>query len=128
VWQARSHSSPLGGPHLWQAMAYVERNPVRAHLAACAEEYAWSSAGLRLWGAADLVDLTPWKAKYDWARWQAALRSKHRRSRHGRPLGDEQFVENLEKRCGRRLRAQPVGPPKKSSEDEGNQLSLGYGV
>jgi len=33
--------------------------PVRAHLAARAEEYAWSSAGLRLRGAAGLVDLTP---------------------------------------------------------------------
>jgi hypothetical protein len=42
-----------------------------------------------------------------------------------RPLGDELFVENLEKRCGRRLRAQPVGRPKGASTDEVNQLALG---
>jgi putative transposase len=52
VWQARYFSTPLDPPHLWQAMAYIERNPVRAHLVAQAEEYAWSSARLRLAGAA----------------------------------------------------------------------------
>ena len=119
-------------------MAYVERNPVRGHLAVCAEEYEWSSARLRLAGVAGVVDLMPWRAKYDWPRWQEALRSSideeafgqrlQEASRRGRPLGDEQFVENLEQRCGRRLRAQRVGRPKKSSEEEGNQLSLGYGV
>ncbi len=29
VWQARYHSTPLDASHLWRAMAYVERNPVR---------------------------------------------------------------------------------------------------
>ena len=85
-----------------------------------------------------MVDLTAWRAKYDWPRWQEALRSSideeafgqrlQEANRRGRPFGDEQFVESLEKRCGRRLRARPVGRPKKSSEGEGNQLSLGYGV
>jgi putative transposase len=32
VWQARFYSCPLDLPHLWRAMAYVERNPVRACL------------------------------------------------------------------------------------------------
>lgn len=50
VWQARYHSTPLDSSHLWRAMAYVERNPVRARLAACAEEYQWSSARLRAAG------------------------------------------------------------------------------
>lgn len=138
VWQARYHSSPLDGAHLWRAMAYVERNPVRAHLAARAEEYEWSSARLRLTGTAGLVDLTPWQERYDWPRWQEALRSSideeafgqrlQEASRRGRPLGDEQFVEGLEERCGRRLRARSVGRPKKSGEDEGKQLGLGNGV
>lgn len=138
VWQARYHSTPLDGSHLWRALAYVERNPVRAHLAACAEEYAWSSARLRLAGRADWVDLTPWQARYDWPRWQEALRSSvdeeafgqrlQEASRRGRPLGDEQFVEDLERRCGRRLRARPVGRPRSSKEGEGGPLSLGYGV
>jgi putative transposase len=138
VWQARYHSTPLDAPHLWRAMAYVERNPVRAHLAACAEDYEWSSARPRLEGRGDMLHLTPWQAKYDGPRWQEALRSSideeafgqrlREASRRGRPLGDEEFVENLEKRCGRRLRARPVGRPKKISKEEGGQLSFGYGV
>ena len=118
---------------------HAERNPVNAHLAARAEEYEWSSARLRLAGtAADLVDLRPWQAQYHWPRWQETLRSSideeafgqrlREAGRRGRPLGDEQFVENLEKRCGRRLRARPVGRPKKASGEEGDQLSLGNGV
>ena len=75
VWQARYHSTPLDASHLWRAMAYVERNPVRAHLAACAEEYEWSSARPRSENRADLLDLTPWQAKHDGPRWQEALRS-----------------------------------------------------
>ena len=78
-------------------LAYVERNPVRAQLPACAEDYEWSSARPRLQGRADLVDLTPWQAKYDGPRWQEALRSSideeafgqrlREVSRRGRPLG-----------------------------------------
>lgn len=49
-------------------------------------------------------------------------------SRRGRQLGDEEFVENLERRCGRRLRARPVRRPKKVSAEEVDQLSFGYGV
>jgi hypothetical protein len=76
-----------------------------------------------------MVDLTPERAKYDWPRRQEARRSSideeafglrlQAASRRGRPLGDEQFVENLEERCGRRLRAQPVGRPKKAKEEGG---------
>ena len=138
VWQARYHSTPLDASHLWRAMAYVERNPVRAHLTACAEEYEWSSARPRLQGRAHLVDLTPWQAKYDGPRWQEVLRSSideeafgqrlREASRRGRPLGDEGFVKSLETRCGRRLRARPVGRPKKVGAEEGDQLSFGYGV
>ena len=49
-------------------------------------------------------------------------------SRRGRPLGDEEFVESLKTRCGRRLRARPVGRPKKVSGKEEDHLSFGYGV
>jgi len=73
VWQARYHSTPLDESHLWRAMAYVERNPVRADLAAYAEEYQWSSARLLMKATAEWVDLTPWQARYDWPRWQKAL-------------------------------------------------------
>ncbi len=138
VWQARYHSTPLDEPHLWRAMAYVERNPVRAHLAASAEEYEWSSARHRFAGTANFIDLSPWQARYDWPRWREALRRSideeafgqrlREAGRRGRPLGDDEFVENLEKRCGRQLRTRPVGRPKKARDQEGNQLWLGNGA
>jgi putative transposase len=43
-WQARFYSCALDDRHAWKALAYVERNPVRAGLVGSAEEYAWSSA------------------------------------------------------------------------------------
>jgi putative transposase len=37
VWQGRFYSCPLDDSHLWQALRYVELNPVRAGLVASAE-------------------------------------------------------------------------------------------
>jgi putative transposase len=125
VWEARYHSTPLDECHLWRAMAYVERNPVRAHLVSYAENYPWSSARLRVAAQTDVIDLKPWQAKYDWPRWQEALRTSieeeafgerlREASRRGRPFGNQEFVDDLEKRCGRGLRPRPVGRPKNSS-------------
>ncbi len=138
VWQARYHSTPLDSAHLWRAMAYVERNPVRACLADQAEDYPWSSARWRQSGRAGFVDLSPWQERYDWPSWREALRTSvdeeafgrrlQEASRRGRPFGEEQFVDDLEKGCGRRLRARPVGRPKAASAEEVDQLSLSYGV
>jgi hypothetical protein len=49
-------------------------------------------------------------------------------SRRGRPFGGERFIEDLEKRCGRRLRALPVGRPKKASKEEKDQLAFGFDI
>ncbi len=87
---------------------------------------------------ADALDLAPWRERYDWPRWREALRSSveeeafgqrlQEAGRRGRPFGDPQFVESLERQCGRRIRARPVGRPRKLGGEEGNQLSLGNGV
>ena len=44
LWQGRFYSSPLDDAHLWQALRYVERNPVRAGMVQYARDYTWSSA------------------------------------------------------------------------------------
>jgi len=44
LWQNRFDSCPLDDKHFWAAMAYVERNPVRAKLHRKAWLYPWSSA------------------------------------------------------------------------------------
>jgi len=43
-WQDRFFSCPLDDMHLWRTLAYVERNPVRAHLCSKAWEWRWSNA------------------------------------------------------------------------------------
>lgn len=116
VWQARYFSCPLDGAHLWRAMAYVERNPVRAGIVEEASAYRWSSAAIHLGKPAPttMLNLTAWRKEYTPERWASALRTNiadeelSQRLREatlcGRPLGGADFIEQLEMRTGRRLR------------------------
>ncbi len=123
VWQARFYSCPLDSAAAWQALAYVERNPVRAGLVERAEEYSWSSAGAHCSGVVSKrpIDISAWRTAYTPERWQAVLRSSvgeeafQERIREatgvGLPVGTDEFVESLGKALGRSLRAQPPGRP-----------------
>ena len=53
LWQARFHSCPLSDSHLWLALRYVERNPVRARIVTHPEHYRYSSAAAHLADARD---------------------------------------------------------------------------
>ncbi|MEY4118128.1 MAG: hypothetical protein RLZZ116_1456 [Planctomycetota bacterium] len=44
-WEGRFYSSPMGPRHTFNALKYVERNPVDAGLVKSASEWKWSSAG-----------------------------------------------------------------------------------
>jgi putative transposase len=140
VWQARYFSCPLDRAHFWQALTYVERNPVRAGLVNRAEEFRWSSASPRA-GATprpDFLELEEWQREYS-----AEARSKviapgveelefgerlADASGRGRPLGDRAFISELERQAGRRLRARPVGRPKQIRSTNEAQLELGIGI
>src|SRR5262249_27285013 len=50
LWQNRFFACMLGPTHLWAALCYVERNPVRAGIVQHAAEYPWSSAFAHLAG------------------------------------------------------------------------------
>ncbi len=140
VWQARFFSCPLDGAHLWRAMAYVERNPVRAGIVAGAAQYRWSSATAHLTGSDGdrLLDLSAWRLEYDPRRWKRALETSieeeepgqriQEASQRGRPLGTEDFIAGLEREAGRRLRPLPVGRPKQNGQGHDGQLSLTNGV
>jgi putative transposase len=112
LWGERFKSSILDEPYLWNAVRYVERNPVRAGMVDRAEDYAWSSAashcGLRsdplLSNDLALLSLVP-----DWSAWlrleptleeTAMLRA---RTQSGRPCGDEEFLRDIGSRIGRDL-------------------------
>jgi len=127
VWQGRFYSTPLDDPHLWAAVRYVERNPVRAGLVERAEDWAWSSAaghcGLRADPLLSKIRM-PWPVPD----WRAYLRDEsaeeikaiRMQTRTGRPCGSAGFVEHLESLLGRVLRPRKRGrkPKRKRQKQE----------
>jgi putative transposase len=137
VWQSRFYSCPLEPGHLWAALAYTERNPVRAGMVAAAEEWPWSSASAHL-DATPCVDqwlqMEIWRQNWSPHAWRVALtqglneaRFQERlaeATRTGRPLGDEAFVALCEQQCGKTLCPQKRGPKAKSYGENAGVLAL----
>jgi putative transposase len=133
LWQNRFYSCALEGRHFWQAMQYVERNPVRAKMVRRAADYPWSSAAAHCGQAGDpagLLDLAKWAEMSQGLDWPAALRRSQdaeevaglRLATHrGRPLGSDSFLSKLETLLSRRLRPLPVGRPRKSNKTGGEK-------
>ena len=140
LWQNRFFSCPMDQSHLFSAMRYIELNPVRAGMAATAWEWPWSSA--RAHTAAETPDPV---LSCDWieyfGRWEhgewkeilsvcdpaAECEAVRRATRTGEPLGPREFVADLERRAGKRLRVFERGRPKKKppcAEDRARQGSL----
>ena len=127
LWQNRFYSCALDEVHLWRALCYVERNPVRARRVRLAWNYGWSSAAAHT-GQSDpsgLLDLAEWGQTWTPAKWRRQLAdpedaqglARMRLSTHrGRPLGSDSFLSKLEHRLGCRLRPLPVGRPRKKEK------------
>jgi len=124
LWQNRFYSCPLDERHLRVALCYVERNPVTAGLVKQAWEYCSSSASAHVTGEdpIGLLDLSQWYDALRTTDWRGELErpqddvaaEKIRSATStGRPLGSESFVDELETRLGRPLRAQAIGHPRK---------------
>ena len=121
LWQGRFSSFPLDEKYLYAAIRYVERNPVRAGIVKRAEDYEFSSAKAHVYKTNDLLlsdnfvieEIKDWKEflAEDDKDQDVKLFKKH--TRVGRPLGQEGFIEKLEKMTGRILRPQKAGRKKK---------------
>ena len=117
LWQGRFFSCPMDDVHLWAAVRYVERNPVRAGLTERADDYLWSSAPGHCGHCADPLlsgDLEKAGPIGDWAAWlqdqdDAEVQRLRRCTRTGRPLGSERFVARLENLLGRPLTKRKPG-------------------
>jgi len=127
LWQDRFFSCSLDEEHYWTAMIYVERNPVRAKLAARAWQWAWSSGTAHCGGKdpTGMLDLASWSkrlAGQDWreslARPQDETDAERLRlcTSRGRPFGSDKFVARLEHALGLRLHPLPEGRPRKEPE------------
>jgi putative transposase len=111
LWQNRFFACMLDADHLWTALAYTERNPVRAELVTSAGAYRWSSAPAHLGGTDEfgVLDLDWWLQQPQRAEWADALcvddaeaAALLRRCTYaGQPYGSEEFVSSLSRRFGR---------------------------
>jgi putative transposase len=115
LWQGRFYSCPLSESHLFAALAYIERNPVRANLTFDAETYPWSSAAAHTGRqpTPPFLCLKPWNELHSPETWRNLLQvqaeSEECALRHrtltGKPWGDEAFTAPLEQKTGRDLRS-----------------------
>ena len=122
LWQGRFASFPMDERYTLAAARYVELNPVRAKLVSRADDYPWSSARAHLEGRDDeLVTVTPLLSRIgDWSRFlgepaqDGVLKELRSHANTGRPLGTEDFLDEVERQLGRVLRPRKPGPPPRS--------------
>jgi putative transposase len=123
LWQGRFSSFIMEEPYLLACTKYVELNPVRAGLVKQPEDWRWSSAGAHIKGEDDILVKTepllkiankPWKQflSVDVEEPEMELFRKHERT--GRPLGEDAFIEKLERILDRTLKPQKPGPKGKN--------------
>ncbi len=120
LWQERFHSFAMDEYYLLAAVRYVELNPVHAHMVKHAEDYQWSSARAHLAEEDDkLVTVAPmlnrvsnWRGYLDSDLDESTKETFRMHGRTARPLGDEAFLEHLERIAGRALRPQKPGRKK----------------
>jgi putative transposase len=116
LWQGRFLSYPLDEAHCLAAIRYIERNPVRAGLVADAEDYPWSSARAHvqhvddplLSEATGFLKIKNWKEFLRQTEDDKTIEMIRSHEKTGRPLGEDVFLDKLEKMTGKRLRAGPA--------------------
>ncbi|MCA9401059.1 MAG: transposase, partial [Candidatus Omnitrophica bacterium] len=108
----------LDEKHLYAAVRYVERNPVRAKIVRQAEDYKYSSARLRVNKTmSDLLDyfymideVNDWRVYLQEEEKEEDLKLFRRHGATGRPLGDPMFIERLSRYLDRDLMKKKPGP------------------
>ncbi len=122
LWQNRFYSCPMDDGHMVAAMAYIERNPVRAKMVRDAWKYPWSSASAHVGDTeCEWLNGARWNKAARGLDWRARLKIKEEagagaalmlHTNRGRPLGSDAFIARIEAIVGMRLRALPVGRPR----------------
>jgi putative transposase len=116
LWEGRFKSYPLSRRHLYAAIRYVEMNPVRAQIVKAAWDYPWSSARAHAFKQEDpllddnflVSEIKDWKSFL--SKEDSQIEDTFKSHAGGRPLGDNQFIEDVERLTGRVLHKQKPGP------------------
>jgi len=117
LWQGRYSSVVMDEAHLYNAIAYVSLNPVRAGLVKRAQDWKWSSVHAHLKGKNDgLTSIEPVIArtgkfsKFLRQNWNDEDFDTFRKAEIvGRPVGSDDFIKNLETKLDRKLFPQKRG-------------------
>jgi putative transposase len=129
LFQSRFASVVMDEAHLCAAARYLPMNPVRARLVARPQQWPWSSARAHIEGKDDgLVTVRPLLDRIgDFAAFLAEQEDRPAADRlraaetTGRPLGNEAFIQGLERLLGRKLARGRPGPapgPKPMAEQQ----------
>jgi putative transposase len=118
-WQGRFGCVAMDGEHAVNALRYVLLNPVRAKLAKKPEQWLWSSAKAYLKNSKDTLTETTYFSKLcpdmksllaDSPEQDMSEMQIRRAETIGRPLGSVAFLEKLERKLDRPLKAAKRGP------------------
>ena len=128
LWESRYHSCIVDKDrYLWAVARYIEQNPVRAKMVEKVEDYPYSSARAHIKGTKnevlgeeifekrqrkDYAILISTKAKED------EMKEIRYYTRTGRPLGEQKFVNQIEKKLQREFFVKSRGRPKKKEKDK----------
>ena len=121
IWQGRYKSFPVEqDSHLLTVLRYVERNPVRANLVKCAEDWKWSSASNYVRGLQrNLLTEPPTARPDDWIEFvdqpqsSAELDALRRCSFKCAPYGSAGWVRDAAECLGLQSSLRGPGRPKK---------------
>ena len=122
LWQGRFYSCILDDAHLYRAIRYVERNPVRAKMVQRAWEYPYSSARIHVGEEENPAILLSHRDQTmnekEWREYlhdeDEAFNSEIRlKTLRGLVVGAKDFVQKLERRLERSLACLNPGRPRK---------------
>ena len=120
-WQSRYYSCVVLGTHIPTAVRYVEQNPVRARMVACAWHYPWSSAKAhtgkkyKIIALADIkeyVNIDSWKDFLSREELEEDLKVIRITTKQGRIYGPSDIIEHWQNRFKQKLTFQPKGRPR----------------
>lgn len=131
AWEGRPQMCAMEEAYMWNAIRYVERNPVRAGLVMRAEDYLWSSAAAHCGLRDDILleeGFPPPGFVPNWSEWlQIPHSDEDRRCLRlhtftGSPWGTPEFLVQLEEMTGWRLRPRKPGRPRKENRGQTPRL------
>ena len=123
VWQGRFKAFPIQrDEHLLTVLRYVERNPVRATLAARAEAWPWSSAGELVTSECPTIAAWPVPRVPNWREWvnkpltERELEAVRRSIARGTPFGSASWQHRTARRLGLESTLRPRGRPRLNAQ------------